>query len=164
MTIVEQILANWFWILVVIAVAFITYKSRAYNKEQAKAEAMLPQMAELYRKDAVFLCKWADYNEDGEGNIQTLGIFTTAVKQGAKIIAPDGVLHSIIEIYPLNENWSFDENYKDPVLEISARKKANVIISHENWKFTGKSNFGNQEWRQFLQKIKDESVVVLKLQ
>lgn len=164
---ISKISSNWVAILFVAVFVYIIYKARADKKQQTKAEAMLPQLANLHRKESVFLCKWADIFEGSEASIQMQGLITCDITNKNKVVCLDGSEHTIKEIYPLTDKWQFDNNYKNPVEKIEAGRKIILVMSGDNWKLPTNMGQSNTkyfpEWANFLQKIKEEKVVVLNL-
>ena len=166
-------MSYFFIALVVIVLIYIFYKSRVDKKQQDEAELLLPQLVNQYKKEAVFLCRWADIFEGADSAIQMQGIITGDISNKSKIIGVDGSEHSIIEIALLTDNWEFDENYPDPVTTAVTGKKVLLAVSGGSWNLPFDTESSNKalflgdkrypEWISFFQKMKDEKVVVFNI-
>ncbi len=168
-----QLFSNHFvWIFLAILV-YIIYTLKSEKKQQNKTNELMPKLFSQYRKESVFLCKWADIFEGADSAMQMQGLITSNISNKNKIINRDGSIHSIIGINILTDEWKFDKNYPDPVLSASAGKKVLLIVSGENWnlppdmdsssKFLWESN-KYPEWNNLQQMLKDEMIVIFKLQ
>jgi len=166
----NTILSYWWIAAVIIVIIYLGIRARKKDKE---ANLLISQLVVQHQKEPLFFCKWADIFEGVDSAIQIQGLLNASINIKNKIIGPDGSEHQIIEIYPLTDDWKFDKNYNDSVNELSFGKKANVIISANSWKIpigmeeSQKAKFLNSgsypQWFDFLNKIKNDKVVILKL-
>lgn len=147
-----------FVIVAGLVLVYIIYKSFAQKKQEAEAQAMVPQLLDQYKNEVVFFCDFADYIDGNEEYIQMQGSTNGPISLNTKVLDFNGAEHTIGEIYSVSKRKSLPN--------VIAGERVTLSVSCGNW--NGGQRGRNlptysPELQQVRQKIDNDKLVVLKL-